>query len=141
MSDIIYFELNNWLPVIDYPDEDPYISWLEDDSNIVFLNQQWVKDNKLCVVWHIVDQSIDFLITATREWVEKNFPTLLTEYTEFLRSPDEDGVIYGRFADIQFLPYKEENIGVHYAATDRICRREKPWALEGGPDGLWMLIK
>ena len=114
MSNIVYFELNNWFRGIYYPNEDPYISWLGDDANIVFLDEQWVKYNKLCVVWHVVDQSINLLITATQEWVEKNCPTLLTEYTKFLRFPDEDGVIYGTFEDIKFLPYKKENIGVHY---------------------------
>lgn len=112
-SNIVYFEFNNWLPGIHYPDDEPYITWLGDDSNIIFLdNEQWVKDNKLCVVWYIIDQSFNFLITATKEWVEQNCPTLLTKYTEFLRFPNENGKVYGRFPDIEFLPYDEKNIGI-----------------------------
>ena len=52
-----------------------------------------------------------FCITATREWVEKNCPKLLTEYTKFLRYPDEDGDVQGRFGH-WFLPYSEENFGI-----------------------------
>lgn len=112
MTDVVYFELNNWCPGIHYPDEEPYITWLGDDENIIFLdNEQWVSDNKLCVVFYIIDMSLNFLITATKSWVEQNCPTLLTKYTEFLRYPDKDGRIYGRFSHIEFLPYSEENFG------------------------------
>lgn len=113
MNEIVYFEFNNWFPGIHYPDDEPYLTWLGDDLNIIFLDdEQWVRDNKLCVVFYVIDQSLNFLITATRKWVEQNCPTLLTKYTKFLRYPDEDGRICGRFRDIEFLPYKEENIGV-----------------------------
>ena len=75
MDDIIYFELNNWSPDDDYPDAEPYLTWLEDDENIIFIdNEQWVKDNKLCVAFEIIDQSLNFCITATKKWVEENCP-------------------------------------------------------------------
>ena len=112
MTDVVYFELNNWFPGIHYPDEEPYITWLGDDENIIFLdNEQWVIDNKLCVVFYVIDMSLNFLITATKSWVEQNCPTLLTKHAEFLRYPDEDGRVYGRFPHIEFLPYSEENFG------------------------------
>ncbi len=114
MDDIIYFELNNWSPDDDYPDAEPYSTWLEDDENIIFLdNEQWVKDNKLCVAFEIIDQSLNFCITATKKWVEENCPTLLTEYIRFLRYPANDGKVYGRFGTT-FLSYEEPNIGVAY---------------------------
>lgn len=32
--------------------------------------------------------------------------------SSFLRYPDEDGIVYGRFDD-EFKEYTEENIGIH----------------------------
>lgn len=111
MNEIIYFELNNWFSGRDYPADEPYRSWMKDDLNISFNDKEWVKENKLCVVRDMVDMSQNFCITATKEWVEENCPSLLTEYTEFLRYPDEDGYVEGRFGH-EFLEYTEENIGI-----------------------------
>lgn len=27
--DIVYFEVNNWIQGRDYPDEEPFLSWME----------------------------------------------------------------------------------------------------------------
>lgn len=113
-KEIIYFELNNWSPEKDYPNEEPFISWMGNDLKISFNNEKWVIENKLCVVQTLVDMSMNFCITTTREWVENNCPKLLTEYTKFIREPDEDGEVYGRF-DSPFLEYEEANIGITYA--------------------------
>lgn len=40
MTDVVYFELNNWFPGIHYPDEEPYTTWLGDDENIIFLDNE-----------------------------------------------------------------------------------------------------
>lgn len=110
-ENIIYFEVNNWFAGRDFPDDEPFISWLRNDLKIQFRNEQWVKENRLCVVADFVDMSQNFCVTATKDWVEKNCPNLLTDYTKFLRNPDEDGIVYGQFGH-EFLPYKEENIGI-----------------------------
>ena len=112
MNEIVYFELNNWSAGRDYPNNEPFISWMCDDLNIKFNNEEWVKENKLCVVFDIVDMSFNFCITATKEWVEENCPDLLTKYTEFLRTPDKYGDIEGRFGH-EFLEYNEDNFGIH----------------------------
>lgn len=111
MNDIVYFELNNWFAGEDYPNDEPYLSWMQNDLNIKFRDKEWVMDNKLCVVFDIIDMSANFCITATKEWVENNCPTLLTKYTEFLREPDENGIVKGRFGH-QFLEYDESNFGI-----------------------------
>lgn len=111
MGEIIYFELNNWFSGRDYPAEEPFLSWLKDDLNIRFNNEEWVEENKLCVVRDLVDMSTNFCITATKEWVNENCPNLLTTYTQYLREPDEDGDVYGRFGH-EFLEYCEENFGI-----------------------------
>lgn len=111
MSKIVYFELNNWFAGRDYPDDEPFISWLGDDLNITFENEEWVKNNNLCVVFDFVDMSCNFCITATKEWVDKNCPSLLTIHTKYLRKPDEYGEVYGRFGH-EFLEYCEDNIGI-----------------------------
>lgn len=109
----VYFELNNWTPGEDYPAEEPFLTWIGNDLNIYFGNENWVKENRLCVVHSKVDMSENFCITATKEWVEANCPRLLTKYTRFLRYPNEDGYVLGQF-DNEFLKYSEENIGIEY---------------------------
>ena len=111
-QEIIYFELNNWIRGKHYPDAEPFNTWFKKDSEIVFNDEDWVKENKLCVVRSLIDMSFNFCITATKEWVLENCSELLTGYREFLRWPDEDGKVYGDFDD-EFLEYKEENIGLH----------------------------
>ena len=55
--------------------------------------------------------SQNFCITATKEWVEENCPTLLTTYNKYLRFTDEYGDVYGRFGH-EFLEYNEDNFGI-----------------------------
>lgn len=108
---VVYFELNNWFRDEHYPDDEPFITWLGNDLNITFNNEDWVKENKLCVVRSMIDMSTNFCITATKEWVENNCPKLLTEYKKFLRYPNEDGYVDGQFGN-EFLEYTENNIGI-----------------------------
>lgn len=110
-KEIVYFELNNWFAGEHYPAEEPFITWIGNDLNIYFDNENWVYENKLCVVRNIIDMSVNFCITATKEWVKNNCPRLLTEHIDFLRYPDKDGDVYGQFGD-KFLKYSEENIGI-----------------------------
>lgn len=115
--DVVYFELNNWTPGEDYPAAEPFLSWMRNDLAIKFRNEEWVEENELCVVESMVDMSSNFCITAKKEWVEQNCPELLTQYTELLRHPDEDGDVYGRFGH-EFLPWSEDNIGTYYFDYD-----------------------
>ena len=113
MSEVVYFELNDWACGRDYPDAEPFVSWMEDDL-IKFRDEEWVKENKLVVVESIFDMSLNYCITATKEWVELNCPELLTKYTQFIRCGEEDdGLPEGRFG-CPFLEYNEGNIGCHY---------------------------
>lgn len=116
-NSIVYFELNNWFAGTDYPNTEPYLSWLRNDFNISFNNEKWVKENGLCVLHSMIDMASNYCITAKREWVEKNCPSLLTEYTQFLREADEDGYVTGQFGD-EFLEYAPENIGITYVVDD-----------------------
>ena len=134
MSDVVFFELNNWFAGRDYPNAEPFSTWCGNDMNLYFSNEKWVKENKLCVVYQIIDMSVNWCVTATREWVEKNCPKLLSEettsvttittskdgevrkveeypYSMFLRMPDEYGEVCGRFG-ASFKEYSEENIGI-----------------------------
>lgn len=126
--EVVYFELNNWFAGRHYPDEEPFLSWMRDDMNQFFLNEDWVKENELCVNAYLIDMSLNYCITAPKEWVLKNCPNLLL--TKFLRFPDENGKVFGRTAaylDIkgdvhieepEFLEYNENNIGVHFLDFD-----------------------
>ena len=113
--DIVYFELNNWFSGRDYPNAEPFLIWMKDDLNQKFRDEEWIKENKLVVVESLVDMSMNFCITATKEWVDENCHELLSTYKNFVRKPEDDeDVPYGRFG-CPFLEYKEENIGYHYA--------------------------
>lgn len=113
--EIIYFELNDWVCGRDYPDVEPFISWMEGDANPIFINENWVKENRLVVVESIVDMSLNYCIAATKEWVQLNCPELLTKYTQFIRHGEDGDLPEGRFG-CPFLEYNEDNIGYHYAA-------------------------
>ena len=112
-NEIVYFELNNWMPNEDFPDVEPFKTWM-DYRHFNFDKEDWIKENKLVVVRTVVDMSANWCITATKNWVLKNCPELLTKYTQFLRYPEKDGYLpYGRFG-CPFFKYKEENIGFHF---------------------------
>lgn len=136
----VYFELNNWFSGRDYPNEEPFTTWCGNDLKLYFSNEEWVKENKLCVVEQIIDMSVNWCITATREWVEKNCPKLIQggstkttmilsskegekevveeyPYEGFLRYPNEYGEVYGRFG-AEFKEYSEENIGITFIEED-----------------------
>ena len=111
-NEIIYFELNNWACGRDYPDAEPFVGWISYPMPIL-RSKKWAKENRLCIRESFVDMSLNYCITATKEWVEKNCPELLTKYTQFLRNPDEYGDVEGRFG-CPFLEYNESNFGVKY---------------------------
>ena len=112
--DIVYFSLNNWVPGVCYPNVDPFKTWMETLEETL-ANEDWCKENKLCVYVGVVDQSLNFTISATKEWVEKNCPELLTEYTQFVFTPEEGKTIPDHDDWYQlFLEYCEENFGITY---------------------------
>ena len=135
--DLVYFELNNWFSGRDYPSEEPFISWVDD---WVFSDDEWCKKNKLVVLVGNIDMSINWCVIAPKDWVKENCPALLfnKKYTytiirtskngieevpyekcmsDFLRHPDEDGDVYGRFG-WHFPEYCEENCGIHFYEED-----------------------
>ena len=108
----IYIELNNWSAGEGYPNCEPFLSWFKDDCHQQLMYKRWVEENKLCVIYEIIDMSFNYLITAPKEWVEKNCPDLLTEHKQFLRqSNTQDETPIGQ-TGTHFLEYKEENIGL-----------------------------
>lgn len=130
MSNVYYIELNNWFCGRDYPVTGKLMEFVENHN---FSNDEWCKENKLCVLDGNVDMSINWCITAPAEWVEENCPELLGDdeftyevhvysrgekrvevhkkkYKDFIR-PEEDGVASSRFG-VSFLEYREENFGV-----------------------------
>ena len=127
MSNVYYIELNNWFSGRDYPINGKLKEFVENHN---FSNDEWCKENKLCVLCGNVDMSINWCITAPAEWVEDNCPELLGDedytykvyvyrqgekkvnkkYCEFLRH-GKDGTASSRFG-VSFLEYREENFGV-----------------------------
>lgn len=132
MSEIVYFELNNWKVGEDYPAAEPFLTWMRNDFKQYFGHDQWAKYNELVVVRSTIDLSSNYCIAAKKEWVEKHCPELLTEYREFLREPEEedyDDLPTGRFGG-PFMEYKEENFGVHWAREEEGPFGYDYWVLE-----------
>lgn len=118
---IIYFELNNWMNGDDYPDAEPFISWMDDTSDRDEDNSwtrdpkdfaKWCQDNELCIVYSLIDMSCNYCVSAKESWVKENCPELLTKYTEFIREL-EDGQVtpHGRFGS-HFKLYNKNNFGL-----------------------------
>lgn len=112
--EIIYFEVNDWSPGRDCPDCEPFDTWLDVD-NLNFRNEQWLIENKIIVVETIIDMSLNYCVTAPKEWIEKNCPCILN--SKFIREPNENNEVFGRFG-CPFKSYTEENLGYWFAGWD-----------------------
>lgn len=130
-KEYIYFELNDWMPNQDYPNEEPYISlctgarrgkggrfyW---EEPLLRRNDYCIK-NRLSVVASLIDMSMNFCVVAEKDWAEQNCPSLLTTYKEFLRPNGEDG-------NTPFWPIDSpDDYGVHYYDFDN-----QEWIHEDG---------
>jgi len=131
MDEIIYFEVDNWFSGRDYPDIEPINEWVKKDQ---FNNEEWCKENKLCVVAGPIDMSMCWCVTTSKSWIKKNCPKLLSnkklkyqlhysdgtiekhiyKATDFICKPDENGYVEGKVSSWDFLEYKKENFGVHW---------------------------
>ena len=114
-KDIIYFSVNNWDCGIDYPDTEIFRKWLGEDEDQYFMNDEWCKENKLCVYCGTIDMSCNYTVSAPKEWVEKNCPELLTNYSDFIFLPKE-GETKPEY-DFWYQPfpdYCEENFGCNF---------------------------
>lgn len=137
MSDVIYFELNNWFSGRDYPPDGNLSTWVENGQ---FNNDEWCKENKLCVLSGLIDMSENWCITAPKDWVLSWCPEILRDseysyvilrhsingterieyrakYSDFVREADKSGHVWGRFG-WPFLDYEEYNFGSHYYSDD-----------------------
>ena len=92
--EIIYFEVNDWSAGRDFPDCEPFNTWLS-INNLTFRNEQWLIENKIIVVETIIDMSLNYCVTAPKEWVEKNCPCILN--SKFIREPDKNNEVFGKF--------------------------------------------
>ena len=111
--DIIYFEVNNWEQGETYPNNDPFHTWMNDNI-LQFSHRSWVQSNKICVTESIIDQSINYCVTATKEWVLVNCPCLLSgENDKFIIKPSIFGSVHGKFGN-NFRRYKKENFNIIY---------------------------
>lgn len=128
--DIFYFEVNNWIQGRDYPDEEPFLSWIGNDLKQHFKDDEWCRKNKLCVVFELIDMSLNFKVTATKEWIEKNCPCLFdNENKQFIceidtNDYDEDDLEYYeefRYGLGPFLKWTERNFGVHEYDSENGC--------------------
>lgn len=100
-SNLIYFEINE----TDYPPIEPFLSWMQYSQ---FRDIEWIKQNKLSVIESVEPNAAVhyFCITAPKEWVESNCPTLLEEDITYCLLPEDENECYNQY-DIKFLNYNE----------------------------------
>jgi len=103
--------LNNWTPGVTYPNAEPFKTWMSEKLFNTFYDEKWVIENKLVIACRIIDQSLQFAISAPKEWVVENCPELLTKYSQFIWKPEGDELDQW---EIEFLEYDENNIGLTY---------------------------
>ena len=75
-EEIVYFEINNWFAGRDYPDDEIFCKWINDYQ---FRDDEWCKENKLCVMCGAIDMSMNYCVAAPKSWVEEHCPKLLTD--------------------------------------------------------------
>ena len=132
-NDIIYIGINNWFYERDFPPIKQLEEWVDAYK---FNDDEWCKEQKLCVVSGVVDMSVSWLITATRDWVEQNLPELLTDgsytygivthdrsgehetqytkkFSDFVYHPDDPTRDFS-FHGYHFKEYDEEDFGCEY---------------------------
>lgn len=108
---MIQFELNNWAQDRDFPYEEPFITWMDEENfNLYLTDSKWVNEQGIGVVWTFIDMSINFCITTPEEWVKKNCPNLF-KYPQFIREKSKWGV-----------PFKEK--GLWFARLNNNCEYE-----------------
>lgn len=131
-KDIVHFTLNNWMVGEDYPPGEPFETWM---SFYTLTHNNWCREQKICVYYGNIDMSTNYCVTATREWVEKNCPQLLSDdtytyketvykgyglketiekigkFSDFVVYEDDDEEEVNNRFDWPFLEYKEENFG------------------------------
>ena len=130
-NDIVKFTLNNWMVGKDYPPGEPFETWM---SFYTLTHNNWCREQKICVYYGNIDMSTNYCVTATREWVEKNCPQLLSDgtytyketiykgslkettekigkFSDFVVYEDDDEEEVNNKFDWPFLEYKEENFG------------------------------
>ena len=120
-QDVIYFSVNNWFSGENYPPTKNFEKWLSDDFNQSFKNDEWCKENKLCVYYGTVDMSTNYTVSAPREWVEKNCPELLTddEYTYIICQSKAKKKLFGGYKVIwENIEYKKKYSDFVYSQED-----------------------
>ena len=64
------FEINNWSPNKTYPCEEPFITWLDEETfDLYLVNSKWVNEQGIGVVYSFIDMSINFCICAPKQWI------------------------------------------------------------------------
>lgn len=81
-----------------------------DENHISFCDEEWCREQGICVESEVADMSINYCVTAKREWVEKNCPEILG--SGFIREPKNGEKLPQAHIAGYFLEYKPENIGV-----------------------------
>lgn len=106
-ADIIWFRACDWL-VEEF--EEAGIDWFNSpEYKYCILDNQWCKDNELCVSLDIWDLAVVCFVAAKKEWVEKNYPKVIGSKCqltpEYFQHPG--------YGDCIFVEYTKENLGLH----------------------------
>ena len=123
-KEIVYLEFNHWSTEY-YPDCEPFYTWMN-DYTLQFRDEKWLLENKLVVVETLIDMSLNYCITAPKEWILGVCPDFFEKYPQFVRKPDKNGEPpCGENDGTQFLEYSEENLGYWFINYEGELKRKK----------------
>lgn len=87
---IIYFQLNHYTIKETYPIE-PFTTWDKEpypylvEKEYIMKNNKWCKDNNVNIVINAgCDEGFVFRVSATKYWLDKNFPELFIKYKDLI---------------------------------------------------------
>lgn len=122
--DIVKFYINNWEP--DCPETCQGIDIFSKECFVTeyihifgdsfyefkFTDDDWCREQKICVLNDIADQSTDSFVVAPREWVEKNWPEIINSEWDYTNKPSPF-LSHPRLTNPEdiWLDYCEDNFG------------------------------
>lgn len=118
-EEIVYFSINDWS--VDYhPNDKQFMEWAGYNDFMLFRNlrnDEWCKQEKICVIANVLEYSLCFNIAAPKQYVMEHCPSIIG--SKFVDEP-KDGEDYPSESawGLQYNEYCEENFGFEMIMDD-----------------------
>lgn len=127
MTDIVRFSVNNWEPTCpetcnNVPVLDNVFINLPDSDQFAFTDDDFCKQQKICVYNEMCDMSVTSNVVAPREWVEKYWPEIIN--SEFDYTNKDDIPIFWYDDDNVWPDYHEDNFGCSWPEYYEVIEKQ-----------------